>query len=493
MSSSYLPPSGRSTFWLISAAFVFRQGARFSGLLDPSFFQSLADRFAVRFGAGAGDTFDPGLTLWAWLGQTLSPATSCVAAVSRVMALCCGLGRPICCAATGAFCKARAKLSEAFLRELTTCLGRRVETNALDGWKWRGRRVVLADGTLLWMLDTAENLKEYPQQRSQKPGTSYTCMRVVALLGAATAVVLQAACAAYKGKGTGELSLLLSILDALEPNDVLVGDRYYGSYLLLALLRGKGADGCFRLPGGRQKQFGRGQELGEDDFLQSWSKPCRPRTVDKQTWDALPVQITVRVLRVAVRRRGWRTREVYVVTTLTDAAFYSKQDVGDLYCRRWCVEVDLRSLKQSLGLKMLSCKTPEMVRAELWVHLLGYNLTRCVMAQAAADKGLLPRQLSFSGARDTLNAFRWLLSCCDKDPELMGQVLSAAIASHKVADRPGRYEPREIKRRQRKYKELKKPRQQRRQELEQGQGQEQSGEPGNRTRKGAGKDRATRR
>ena len=493
MSSSYHAPSGRSTSWLLLCrAFAFCPGARFTGLLDPDSFQAQADRFGVRFGSGEGDTFDCAVTLWAWLTQALSPAKSCVAAVSRVMALCCALGRTICCAATGAFCKARAKLPEAFLRETTVTLGRRVEDNALESWKWRGRTVKLVDGFLLSMLDTPSNLSEYPQQSCQKPGTSYTCMRVVALLAMATGVLLDAACGAYKGEGTGELSLLLSLLDAILASDVLVGDRCYDCYLLLGLLTRKGADGCFRLNVKRQGSFGTGRRLGEGDWLQTWRKPSRPRTVDRQTWDSLPDQITVRVLLWRVSRRGYRTKELYLVTTLLDAEAFSKEDVAGLYCRRWNVEVDVRSLKQGLGLKMLSCKTPGMVRAELWAHLLAYNLLRCVMAQAAADKGLSPRELSFSGARDTLDAFRWLLCCAGKDAELMRQVISTALASHKVGKRPGRYEPREIKHRQRKYKELKKPRQQRRQELEE-QEQEQERQKQAGRRKGAGKDRPSGR
>jgi hypothetical protein len=488
MSSSYPPPSAQSTFALLSRAFAFCPGARFTGLLDPAFFQGFADQSRVRFGAGDGDTFDPAVTLWAWLTQALSPAKSCVAAVSRVMALCCGLGRSICCAATGAFCKARAKLPQDLLRAMAVTLGQRVEGQAAEDWKWHGRSVKLVDGALLQMLDTKANLEEYPQQRSQKPGTSYTCMRVVGLLALATGALLDAACGAYLGKGTGEMSLLLAILDAVVAGDVLVGDRYYGSYLLLALLRRRGADGCFRLSASRQEEFGQGQQLGEDDSLQTWAKPRRPKTIDKGTWDSLPDTITVRVLRWVVKQRGFRTKEVYVVTTLSDAAAFSKADVADLYYRRWAVEVDVRALKQGLGLKMLSCKTPGMVRAEMWAHLLGYNLTRCVMAQAAQDKGLRPRDLSFSGAVSTLNAFRWLLCCTDKDPEQMRQVISAALASHRVGKRPGRYEPREVKHRQRKYKELKKSRQRRRQELEQEQEQGQ-----NNRDKGRGKDRPSGR
>ena len=487
--SSYPDSPGQPNFSLLARSFAFRPGARFTGLLEPAFFQRLAERHHIDFGSGNDDTFNPAVVSWGWLTQVLSPAKSCVAAVSRVMALCCSLGRTICSAATGAFCKARAKLPEAFARDAAVELGQGVEDRAADGWKWHGRTVKYADGALLQVLDTPENLEQYPQQRSQKKGTSTTCMRVVVLLAFATGALVNAACGPYRGKGTGEMSLLLRILGSVAAGEILGGDRLYGSYLLLALLLGQGSDGCFRLNLSRQKDFHQGERLGEDDYLQTWSKPRRPKNVDQEIWDRLPEQIKVRVLRIVVARKGWRSKEVYIVTTLCDATKYSKEDIGCLYSGRWNAELDIRALKQGLGLKMLGCKTPEMVRTELWMHLWGYNLVRTVMAQAAWDKGFKPRELSFSGAVQTLDSFRWLLSCGGKDAAEMGQVISTALASHRVGNRPGRYEPREIKHRQRKYPELKKSRQQRREELR---------EPGEKTeagkgRKGGGRNRPSGR
>jgi hypothetical protein len=288
------------------------------------------------------------------------------------------------------------------------------------------------------------------------------------------------------------MSLLLQILHAVTASSVLVGDRYYGSYLLLAVLRRRHADGCFRLSAARQKEFGQGVKLGEDDYLQTWKKTRRSKATDKDLWDSLPEEIVVRVLRWVIQRRGFRTQEVYLVTTLTDATKYSKEDIAELYFGRWRVEVDLRSLKQDLGMRMLRCQTPERVRTEMWLHLLGYNLVRCGMAQAAVDKGLHPRELSFTGARDLLNAFRWLLSCTDKDPQEMRVVISTAMSSHRVGKRPGRYEPRELKHRPRKYKELKTSRPERREEQLQEKEKEKE-EGGKKRRKGGGNDRPSGR
>jgi hypothetical protein len=483
--SSYSHSPEQSSFSVLSRAFAFCSGTRFTGLFGPSFFQGLADKHDVHFGSGQDDTFNPGVTTWGWLSQVISPAKSCVAAVSRVMALCCGLERPICSLATGAFCKARAKVPEAFARDAAVGLGQGLEDRAAEGWKWHGHSVKYVDGALLQVLDTPQNLEQYPQQRSQKKGTSYTCMRVVVLLAFATGALIDAACGPYRGKNSGEMSLLRQILGRLAAGEIAVGDRLYGSYLLLALLQGQGSDGCFRLNLSREKDFHQGERLGEDDYLQTWSKTCRPKNIDKETWDRLPEQIKVRVLRFRVAKRGFRTKEIYLVTTLCDARKYSKEDIAALYRGRWNVELDIRSLKQGLGLKMLSCKTPEMVRTELWMHLLGYNLVRCVMAQAAWDKGVKPRQLSFTGAVNVLDAFRWLLTCGNKDSDEMGQVISMAVATHRVGKRPDRCEPRETKHRQRKYKELKKSRQQRREELAAGETEKKG--------QGRGKDRPSGR
>jgi hypothetical protein len=202
------------------------------------------------------------VTLWAWLSQVLSGSRSCAAASARVLVLCFLLGRRLPSANNGAYCKARAKLPEAFLRDLTTDLGRQAEGRARDGWKWLGRPVKVVDGSILRLPDSEANLAEYPQQRSQKRGTSYACVRVVVLLGFATGALLDAAAGAYRGKKTGEISLLRSLLAALVPGDVALGDRYYGSYGLLGRLRGQGVDGCFRLPVGRAAEFQKGQALG---------------------------------------------------------------------------------------------------------------------------------------------------------------------------------------------------------------------------------------
>jgi len=466
----YPPGAAQPTFALLSRAFAFRPQARFTGLLDPAFFQQHADRHQLAFGLGDADTFNAPVTLWAWLTQALSAAKSCTAASARVLVLCCGLGRPLPSANSGAYCKARAKLPEAFLRDLATDLGRRLEGQALPEWHWHGRPVRIVDGAVVLLPDSDANLQAYPQQRSQKRGTSYACLRLVVLLAFATGALLGAACGPYRGKKTGEISLFHSLLLGLRPGDVALGDRYYGSYGLLALLAGRQVDGCFRLPVGREAAFGKGQALGEDDYLHTWRKPeCRPKWLDLETWKALPETLPVRLVRFRVSQPGFRSARVYLVTTLLDARAYPREALARLYRQRWHAELDLRSIKQGLGMKLLRCQSPDRVRAELWAHLLGYNLVRCVLAQAASERGVAPRQLSFQRGVQLLDAFRWLLSAgaaaTEEEPAESAAALSAALAVRRVGGRPDRYEPREVKHRQRKYPELKKGRRQRREEL----------------------------
>jgi hypothetical protein len=468
---SYANAAPQASYNVLSRTFAYRPLARFTGLLLPAFFQHHADRHQVAFARRPQDSFSDALTLWAWLSQVLSASKSCLAATARVVALTCSLGWKVPSAATGAYCKARRKLPVPFLQDLTTALGQQLEGRALEPWKWQGRHVKLVDGSVVLLPDSPANLQQFPQQRSQKPGTSYACMRLVVLLGLATAALLGAACGPYRGLGSGEMSLFASLLAQLEAGDIVLGDRYYGSYALLASLLGRQVDGCFRLPESRSAEFGTGQRLGEDDYLHVWTKPeHRPKWLAKEVWDTLPTTLTVRLLRFRISQRGFRSRQIDLVTTLLDPQRYSRAELAQLYRERWHVELDIRSLKQSLKIKLLRCKTPEMVRAELWVHLLGYNLVRCVSAQAAADTGLLARQVSFKGAVQTLDAFGALLSGQPGDDEgavsaETAAALTAALAVHRVGQRPDRWEPREIKHRQRKYPELRKSRQERKAEL----------------------------
>jgi hypothetical protein len=328
---SYQRPSPRPTFAALLDAFAQGHHLPFAEILTEQAIEQACRDHAVAFAGGADDVWTPALTLWAFLTQCLGAAKSCVAAVARALAPRAALGLPLCSAATGAYCKARAKLPEAFLRDLALQVGDATEDQAPDAWRWRGRRVLLADGTELYLPDTAANQHDYPQPLTQKPGLGFPSLRLVVLLTFATAVLTGAALGPCRGGETGETALFRELLGRLRPGDVVVADRYYCSWWLLALVSGRGADVAFRLHQLRHYDFRKGRRLGRGDHVASWPRPRRPDWMDAVTYDRLPKELTVREVRVAVGRPGYRVRQLVVATTLTDGVAYAQESPAELY------------------------------------------------------------------------------------------------------------------------------------------------------------------
>jgi putative transposase len=456
---SYPPRRCRSRFTALLNTFANDPGLPFDQALPEATIEQAAADFHLDFAHGPDDIYTPAITLWAFVAQVLSAGKSCVTAVARVMVLRLTLGLPACSAHTGGYCKARAKLPEGFLRQLTYQVGEAVEDQAPDAWRWRGRRVLLADGCEVTAADTQANQKEYPQPSTQATGVGFPMLRLVVLLTFATASLVGAAVGPHEGKESGETALFRQLLDRLRPRDVVVADRYYCSYWMVALLLEQGVAVVFRLHQRRDYDFRRGRRLGPGDHLVVWHKPQCPDWMDADTYARLPAQLTVREVRFRVTVPGYRPEAIVAATTLCAADDYPKEDIADLYHHRWLVELDIRSIKQTLKMEHLVCKTPAMVRRELWAHLLGYNLVRKVLAQAAALRGWSPRQLSFAGAVQLLGEFRWLLLGGTAAARRTAcRALLVAIGSHEVGDRPGRCEPRRVKRRPKQYRRLTQPR-----------------------------------
>jgi Transposase DDE domain len=464
----YVPRGLGSRFHTLLRSFAHDTDHAFLDLLPEQRLAQIAAEEEVVFAQDPEDVYTPAVTLWAFLTQVLSGSKSCVAAVARVIVLMAMLERPIPAAGTGAYCKARAKLPERFLRRLTATVATEVEDQAPDDWRWHGRRVLLADGFEVTLADTPDNQKKYPQPSSQKPGLGFPLMRVVVLLTFATAVLLDAASGPHQGKETGEPALFRQLLASLREGDVVVADRYYCSYWLVALLQAAGVDVVFRLHQRRHYDFRRGQRLGAGDHVVVWAKPAKPEWMDAETYAGVPATLTVREVRVTVTQPGFRSRQIIVATTLRDAQAFPRDAIGDAYHWRWHVELDIRAIKQTLRMEHLRCKTPEMAQRELWVHLLAYNLVRQVAAAAAQAHQHCPRHLSLSGTLHTLEAFRWSLlgrSPADGTGVDFLAILLLAVATHRVGNRPDRVEPRQVKRRPKNYPRMTKPRAQARQAL----------------------------
>jgi Transposase DDE domain len=413
--------------------------------------------------------YTPLVTLWAFLSQVASADGCCRAAVARVLAWLVGQGQRPCRPTTGPYCKARARLPAALPRRLARETGRDLQRQAQADWLWQGRRVKVADGTTLSMPDTAANQRAYPQPDAQKPGLGFPILRAVVLFCLATGAVLDAALGGYRGKRTGEAALLRQLADAFEPGDVVLGDRSFGSFYELALWQARGVDAVVRLHQARRADFRTGRRLGPKDHIVVWDRPDRPEWLDEETCAALPRTLAVREVAVRVAQPGFRTRRLVVVTTLRDADAYPAAALAALYRARWHAELDLRSLKGTLGLDVLRCQSPEMVRKEFWMRLLAYNLIRAVMARAAQDLGCAPRELSFAGAVQAVRAFgERLLEADAARAEQLHEWLLLVVGCHQVGDRPDRVEPRARKRRPKHGAFLTKPREQARAELRNG-------------------------
>jgi hypothetical protein len=406
--------------------------------------------------------FSPLVTLWVFLGQILSADHSCRAAVARLIAHRLARGQAPCSAETGAYCQARKRLPESFFADVARHTGRALEEGVDPRWLWKGRRVYVYDGSSVTMPDTLANQAEYPQPVAQKPGLGFPLARIAAVFSLACGAILDVGICRYAGKGQSELGMLRTLLGLFRPGDVVLADRLMCAWTEMVMLKQRGVDCVCRLTSHRKADFRRGKRLGPGDHVVTWPKPPKPRTIDRQAYDALPDALTVRECRVQVEQPGFRIKTLIVVTTLLDAGGFAKADLAQLYRARWHAELDLRSLKQTLQMDVLRCKTPDLVRKELWAHVLTYNLIRTIIAQAASEHGLEPRSISFKGAVQALEAFQPALALLGEynlelRRVLYGQLLKA-IASQRVGDRPDRFEPRRRKRRPKPYDRLMKPR-----------------------------------
>jgi putative transposase len=426
----------------------------FASLLDED---HIAEAFGPARGFWQGWIYTPAVTVWVFLAQCLSPDHSCRDAVAQLIAWLLANGRRRCSAQTGAYCLARDRLPEEACSRLAQQTGRRVDEQAPAAWRWLGHRVLDVDGSTVTMADTEANQAEYPQLSSQRRGCGFPIARIVVVFSLAVGTVLEAAFGKYRGKQTGENSLFRTLHPLLQEGDVVLADRYFSGWFDLALLQRRGVHSVVRKHQLRPTDFRTGRRLGRDDHRVRWSKPQRPAWMSPEQYDALPGSLMLREVRVRVEQKGFRTQELIVVTTLLDPEKYTAAEVAKLYRRRWQAELNLRSLKIVLQMDHLRCREPHRVRNEFFMHLVAYNLIRQVMAVAASKAGVEPWTVSFKGALQTMDRLLPLLNAGVSIDDWCDALLEA-IASHRVGDRPDRFEPRVKKRRPKNYKYMCEPR-----------------------------------
>ncbi len=437
----------KSRFDPVAQPFLQQPGLPFAQILSAEVIErAFADNDAL---FAQDDVFSTQLVLWAFLAQVLrgGKGGACAAAVADIATYLHQTGHQSPSGDTGDYCRSRAKLDLGALRGLAVHAGRELEEAADPAWLWHGLHAKLIDGFTFTMPDTPDNQRAFPQQPNQRAGAGFPIARACVVLSLATAAICDMKIGRYQGKETGESALLRGILDCLSAGDVAVFDRCFCSFMLLAILNLRGIHFCARLHQRRPIDFRRGQRLGHDDHLITWTRPKRPDWMPEELYATIPQTMTLRQVRFGVTVPGRRTECLTVVTSLTDAQAYPAEDIAELYGYRWNAELDIRDIKQTLGLDHVRCKSPHMISRELWVTVLAYNLVRKLIATAASVHDKQPRQLGFTLACQTVLSSWMLLATglCRDAQELWRRALER-IAANVVANRPGRIEPRVIKR-----------------------------------------------
>jgi hypothetical protein len=408
--------------------------------------------------------FSPLVTLWTFLGQVLNADSSCRDAVARVLSYLWVTKGLEASEDPSAYSDARHRLPEGLLSELTRTVAGKLEEKVEPDGLWHGHRVKLLDGSSVSMPDTPDNQAAYPQHTTQAPGCGFPTARVVGVFSLLTGALVDFVIDALS---VAETTLFRRIAQAIQGGEVVLADRYFCSYADIAKLRLRGVDCVFRLHQSRKGDFRKGKHLGRLDRLVEWNKGARLSWMSVEEFDALPATMLLRMIRFQRSVAGWRPKTITVVTTLLNPKDYPARDIADLFRRRWEIETDLRHVKTTMHMDVLRTHSPEMVRKEVWAHLLGYNLIRTLMWDAAVHHKVSPLRLSFKGTMQAMMA-KWPSSAAvtrRRRLTVFYDALLRAIATHKVPNRPNRYEPRVRKRRPKSYPFMTKPRHQLRQEL----------------------------
>ena len=398
------------------------------------------------------------LTFWAFLSQVLSPGSSCREIVRKVQAWYAPQGKTL-DSGTSAYCQARERLPHAQLTELHQMLAGKLSARITPPELWLGRRVKVVAGTGVSMPDTAANQQAWPQPSGQKPGCGFPVVKLAACFCLASGALLQWVEGTLKEH---DCRLLQKLLAAFQQGDVVLADRGFSSFPSLATLRARGVDAVMRLHQFRKLDWRAGHRLGRRDRLVTWQKgQLQGQLWTAAQWAQLPAELPVRLVEIVVAMPGFRTQKLVLVTTLLDAQTYSPEALGQLYFRRWAVELCFRDIKTTLGLDVLRCQTPALVRKEIVMHALAYNLIRALMQDIAASHQVSVQCLSFKGTVDALRQWRERFEntpAQSRAGRKLRRLFYQSIGHDLLPDRPDRSEPRAVKRRPKNFRLLTRPR-----------------------------------
>lgn len=400
-------------------------------------------------------------TFWAFFSQILSPDGGCKEAVKKIQAYACERGLKYPSSSTASYCTARAKLDQSMLDEVIDYTAKQLQKMP-ERYSFHNRRVVVVDGTGFSMPDTAANQQQWPQSANQKPGCGFPTGRICACFCLDTGGLLSHR---IGNKKTHELPLLRDQHSTFKKADIFLGDKAFCSYYDLATFKELGVDSV--VPLARRKPISCGKcikKLGDNDLLIQWKRPYyqkKKSSITKEQWERLPKELLLRQIKVTIEQPGFRVVEYYIISTLLEEAVYTANEIADLYFRRWDVELFFRDLKTTMGMNILRCQTPEMIRKEIQMHFIAYNCIRCLMNEAAEQAHIPVRQISFKGALQAIRNWEPLLNSSQKskaDRKKMIADFYESVGRELIENRPGRSEPRVVKRRPKPFQIMTAPR-----------------------------------
>lgn len=395
-------------------------------------------------------------TFWCFLWQCLSRLTSCRKVVRQVQALFTLHSGPAVSEEDGAYCRARQRLPVKVLREVLAATAQESDRRAPQTQFLQGRRVKAVDGAFVTLADTPKNRAQYPKAKCQKLASGFPLMRLVVIFSLSSGVILSM----LQGNlHVAELRLFRLLFDTLEKGDVMIADQGFGHFVALTLLQQIGVD--FIARSARKVDGRRGRPLGHNDWLVPWKRGRKPSAIlTPAEWQQLPAEVTVRIVRGSLYQPGFRVRQVTLVTTLLDPVRYPAQEILQAYVRRWRLEMCLDDLKTTLGMETLRCQSPPMVEKEALMHLISHNLIRWLMVQAVLQQEVDLERISFKGTIDSLREFSQAMAQArsSRKRQALWDELLRTLAADLLPLRPGRREPRAVKRKRNKYPQLSAPR-----------------------------------
>jgi hypothetical protein len=407
-------------------------------------------------------------TFWTFLWQVLHVDSSCRQTVAAALAQQAAAGRQsLPSDDPSAYCQARKRIPLEALQDSMQRVGQRLRDDVAAAITWCGHRVWLVDGTSCSMPDTPDLQAAFGQPTGQARGCGFPKAKIVAMFCWASGAVLEAVIGPLR---MSELRLWRTLWPALSPGEIVLADRFYCSFYDIVGVMRRSCDAVFRLHQKRREDFRQGRRLGKNDRLVTWQRPqwgARPRGMKRREYKSLPATLTVRLIRFVVDIPGFRSKTITVATTLLGPVQYPAAQIAALYRDRWLIELRFRDIKTTMGMEVLRSKSADVVRKEIYMHLLAYNLIRSLMWQAAAQHGRPLHRLSFAGTVDRLNELEPYLEIYEtsqRAPRLYALLLRW-IANDLLPYRPNRLEPRVLKRRPKEYPVMKRPRHQLRKAL----------------------------